>query len=455
MTLSLDGADIADLRSRVRGVVSRPTEPAYATAGFNLAVSRRPWAVIDPVDAADIAETLRYAADNSFTVAVHNSGHGASDIDGNSLLVRTSGFDRCEIDVTTRTARVGAGVRWQTVIDAAAPHGLAPLAGSAPAVGVMGYLTGAGIGPFVRTVGLSSDYIRSFEVVTGDGTIHQVTPETNAELFWGLRGGKGTLGIVTEVVIDLLPITEFYGGAIYFDGAAAADVYAAWLRLAADLPRSATTSIALLQLPAQPGVPPVLAGRTTVSVRLASLDDPGAAAALLDEVRAAGSVLLDAIGTLPYAAMGAVHADPVDPMPTFERSALLSEVSPELIAELLRQAGPDSGSPQVVVELRLLGGALADPPSVPSAFDHRGAAANVMVIGALVPPIADVVPAHAEGLIAALSPWATGGELPNFGTSTDPARLRRCYDQDTYAWLAALGAQHDPAGVLRVGAVAR
>ncbi|MCX0272984.1 hypothetical protein NLM24_20195 [Nocardia zapadnayensis] len=76
-------------------------------------------------------------------------------------------------------------------------------------------------------------------------------------------------------------------------------------------------------------------------------------------------------------------------------------------------------------------------------------------VGALVPPIADVVPAHAEGLIAALSPWATGGELPDFGTSTDPARLRRCYDQDTYAWLAALGAQHDPAGVLRVGAVAR
>lgn len=455
MTLSIDHADAADLRSRVRGVVSRPTDPGYVTTGFNVAVSRRPWAVIDPVDAADISQVLRYAAENSLRVAVHNTGHGGPDIDGNSLLIRTSGLDRLDIDVANRTARVGAGVRWQSVIDAAAPHGLAPLAGSAPGVGVIGYLTGGGIGPFVRSVGLSSDRIRSFDVVTGDGLIHHVTPESDADLFWGLRGGKGTLGVVSEVVIDLLPISEFYGGAAYFDGSSAAEVFAAWLRLAADLPRSASTSIALLQLPPLPGVPPELAGKMTVAVRFAGLDTPQASEALLAGVRSAGVAVLDGIGVLPYAAMTAVHADPVDPMPVAERGALLSELTPDLAIEILRHAGPGSGSPQAVVELRLLGGALADEPAVPSAFSHRGAAAHLSVIGALAGPGAEAVPAHADRLVSAVSRWATGGELINFGSSTDPERLRRCYDEDTYAWLAALGAQHDPAGVLDVGIVVR
>lgn len=113
---------------------------------------------------------------------------------------------------------MGAGARWQDVLDAATTHGLAPLCGSAPGVGVVGYLTGGGIGPLVRTVGLSSDHVRAFDVVTGEGTLLRATPEENADLFWGLRGGKATLGIVTAVEIALLPISEFYGGAVYFDG---------------------------------------------------------------------------------------------------------------------------------------------------------------------------------------------------------------------------------------------
>src|SRR5690606_18447476 len=133
-------------------------------------------------------------------------------------LVQTSAMKHCDVDRRARTARVGAGARWQDVIDAAAPHGLAPVAGSAPGVGVVGYLTGGGIGPLVRSVGLSSDHVRSFDVVTGEGRLFRATPHENADLFWGLRGGKATLGIVVGAEIDLLPIPEFYGGAVYFDG---------------------------------------------------------------------------------------------------------------------------------------------------------------------------------------------------------------------------------------------
>ena len=91
--------------------------------------------------------------------------HGAVGIGDETILVQTSAMKHCEIDVLNRTARVGAGARWQDVIAAAAPHGLAPLCGSSPSVGVVGFLTGGGIGPLVRTVGLSSDHVRAFDVV--------------------------------------------------------------------------------------------------------------------------------------------------------------------------------------------------------------------------------------------------------------------------------------------------
>ena len=92
------------------------------------------------------------------------------------------------------------------------PYGLAPLCGSAPGVGVIGYLTGGGVGPLVRSVGLSVDHVRAFDLVTGSWEVLHVTPDEHADLFWGARGGKSALGIVTEMEIDLLPIAEFYGG---------------------------------------------------------------------------------------------------------------------------------------------------------------------------------------------------------------------------------------------------
>ena len=150
-----------------------------------------------------------------------------------------------------------------------------------------------------------------------------MTPDEHADLFWGVRGGKSALGIVTEVEIDLLPIAEFYGGAVYFDGADAARVLHAWREWGQGLPESVNTSLAVQQLPPLPGVPEPLAGRLTVAVRYTALGDIAEARRLLEPMRAAATALMDTVGVLPYAAIGAVHADPVDPMPLHEDHALL------------------------------------------------------------------------------------------------------------------------------------
>jgi FAD binding domain len=405
---------------------------------------------------ADVAETVRFAGAAGLRVAVQRTGHGAVALDGDDvLLVHTGRLDECTVDAAARTARVGAGHVWQDVIDAATPHGLAPLVGSSPTVGVVGFLTGGGIGPFSRTYGLSSDHVRAFELVTGKGEILRVNPTDHPELFWGLRGGKGTLGIVTAVEIELLPLAGYYGGALYFDGADAPAVLDAWRTMCAGLPEHANTSLAILQLPPLPDVPPPLAGKMTVAVRFTSVASAAEAEALLAPVRAAAAAILDSVGEAPYAAIGSVHADPVDPMPTHEASGLLRELTSETVTALLAVAGPGSGSPQVIVELRLLGGALGREAEQRSAYCYRDAAFSVLAIGVLAPEIAAIVPGHAAGVIEAVDPWATGGTLPNFSPSADPAAIARAYDEDTVAWLGALADQHDPEGALRIGQVVR
>ncbi|KGI67407.1 FAD-binding oxidoreductase [Mycolicibacterium rufum] len=444
------------LRAHVTTHVALPGEPGYERCvPWNVAAAVTPAAVVLATTPEDVAGTVRFAAAHGFTVTVQATGHGAVGIGPRTILVQTSAMKHCTVDPRARTARVGAGARWQDVLDAATPHGLAPLCGSAPGVGVVGFLTGGGIGPLVRTVGASSDHVRGFEVVTGDGRLLRATPECNADLFWGLRGGKATLGIVTSVEIDLLPIAEFYGGALFFDGSDAAAVLRAWASWCVDLPETVNTSIAIQQLPPLPGVPEALAGRMTVAVRYTAVGDLAEGERLLAPMRAVASSLLDTVAVMAYAAIGAVHGDPVDPMPVTENQALLSSLPIEAVDALLAVAGPGSGSPQAIVELRMLGGALAREPRHRSAFCRRDAAFSLLTIGVAAPAIAATVVEHAGAVASAVAPWATGEQMPNFAPSYDPARPARVYTEDTLHWLAALADRYDPAGVLATGQVIR
>lgn len=133
------------------------------------------------------------------------------------------------------------------MIEAAAPYGLAPLCGSAPSVGAVGYTLGGGLGPIARTYGFAADHVRSLEVVTADGRTRIADAGTEPDLFWALRGGKGDFGVVTAMTIGLVPVASLYGGGIFYAGEDSARVlhsYRAWSR---DLPESTTTSVALLR----------------------------------------------------------------------------------------------------------------------------------------------------------------------------------------------------------------
>ena len=443
----------ASLQSELSGDLARPGDDLYLLAQpWDRSAASHPAAVVMATSAADVVAAVTFARANGLRVAVRATGHGAVPVGDDVLLVHTARMTELEINGTDRWARAGAGVLWQQVLDAACPAGLAPLCGSAPGVGVVGFLTGGGLGPFARTYGMSSDHVRAFDVVTGDGQLRHATSTEHEDLFWGLRGGKATLGIVTAVEFDLPELAEFYGGAVWFAGQDAARVLAAWRRMASHLPEQGTTSAAIMNLPPLPQLPPTIAGRQTVSIRFAWTADPEVGRRYLDEVRAAATPLIDGVRVMPYADLACIHADPVVPMPVRSCSALLDDLPEQGLAALIGAVG--ERGPHTIVELRALGGAIARPPRHRSAVCHRDAAYQLFLSGA---PTADanVISAHTQRVLAALAPWTRAGLMPNFAASDDPESIARCYDADTRHWLGALAEQYDPEHILHTGQVAR
>jgi hypothetical protein len=455
-----DDLTLAIFGQGLSGELHLPDDPAFLglATPWNVTqhASRSFRAVVAAASAIDVVRTVRFAAARGLRVAVQCTGHGAVPIAGDDvLLLSTAALNGVEIDVERATARIGSGAVWQDVLDAATPYGLAPICGSAPNVGVVGFLTGGGIGPFVRSHGLSSDYVRSFELVTGEGALLRVSAEEHPELFWGLRGGKATLGIVTAVEIELPRLASFHGGTLFFAGRDAPKVLHAWQRATVGIDEAISTSLAIMQLPPVPELPAPLAGQMTVAVRIASVGGPQAAGVFASKILCVARPVFGDLGELPYSALASLHMDPVDPMPALERSVVISDLSSDLMDALLAVAGPRSASALTMVELRLLGGALARPAGHADAFDHRGAAANLMVIGALVPEIAHLIGPQAGAVIDAAAPHASGGVLPNFEPSGEMRLNARAYGPETRRRLAALADHHDPAGTFAVGQVIR
>ena len=448
----MPSASITSAPTDIAGRLSLPGQPAYEnSAPWNRAVASRPAAVIQARRAQDVAAAVRYAADQHLRVAVRSSGHGAVPIDASTLLIHTGAMTDFSIDPARRVARMSAGVRWQPVLDAAARFGLAPICGSAPGIGVVGYLTGGGLGPLARTYGVSSDFVRAFEVVVGDGRILRATPTENEDLFWGLRGGKATLGIVTSVEMDLVWLDSVYGGALWFDAADSGPVLRAWRSMCDRLPDKGTTSAAVMRLPELDVLPAPIAGRQTLAIRFGWVGYPDCGEVFLRTVREAATPVLDDVKVRPYTQIGAVHGDPVAPSAVTQRSALLSELTDEAIDRLLESTSPEDNR-QNIVELRQLGGAIAAAPLHASAYSHRDAAYSVFIAGAAG---AAEVDRHAGHVLDGLAPWTYAGLLPNFSAGDDPAEIARCYDTETRHWLAELGDHYDPGHVLHTGQVVR
>ncbi|MGL3804628.1 FAD-binding oxidoreductase [Paeniglutamicibacter sp. R2-26] len=439
------GAD--DLRAQFQGAVFAPGDAGFEEAclGFNLAHTFRPDLAVLPESAADVAAAVRHAARTGLAVHVHSTGHGYPHQAHGGMLVNTSRMQSLSVDPARRRARAGAGVRWDSVIEQAAPHGLAPLNGSSPDVGVVGYTLGGGMGPMGRTFGFAADRVRRIQLVTADGSLLEVDAASEPELFWALRGGKCSVGIVTEIEFDLVEVPGLYAGAVFYAGDDAATVLHSYREWAPALPESTTTSIALLRLPDDESFPEPLRGRLSVHLRYVHVGGEEAGAALLEPMRRAALPLIDLVCAMPYAAIGSVHQDPSDPMPVWEGSLLLRGLDAGAIDALLGTAGPGNDVPLIMAEIRHLGGALSRGPEQANAVGGREAEFSLMVVGPYPTPLRQAVEAAGGAVLEALEPWAHGGTQINFqGFAATPEVVRRAWPEPTVERLRALKAAWDP-----------
>lgn len=448
MTPLQNQPDLALLRRRITGTVALPGEPGYELAlPWNRAVAVNPAAVVAVTDASDIAAVLQYATEYELRVAVHATGHSAAPLGPDTILIHTGRLQDCTVDADQRTAAVGAGVLASTLLNAGAPHGLAAILGSSGSVGVIGFLSGGGIGPLAATFGLSSDYIRSIDVVTGDGMIRHVTADTEPDLFWGLRGGRGTLGITTAVELQLHSLTSVYGGALHFGADDLPAMLRLWPRWSAGLSSQATTSAAIMRLPYVPGAAPASATPATLAIRFASTHSRQHSEKLLAPLRAAAIPIMDTIADLTIPELPRIHAEPDAPMPVYRDQLLLNDLPTTAVDTILAAIHNPEFLSISAIELRRLGGELAEPIGPPSAFSHRDAAYSISVGGPAAPGQTNLT-AAAQNLLTTLGPWSTGGTLANFLEPTNTTGLNAAYDPLTITRLRQLAARYDPSNTL-------
>ena len=440
--------------SPLAGHLLEPLSPAWEEelAPFNAAHVHAPVAAVAAESADDVRAAVQYAADHGLTVSVQATGHGASSPYAEGLMISTRRMTGVVVDPATRTARVEAGAKWRAVIDAAAPHGLAPLNGSSSDVGVVGYTVGGGLPVLGRAFGFSADHVRSLEVVTANGKLRHVDADHEPDLFWGLRGGKANLGLVTALTVDLFPVATLYGGGIFYAEEHIPTVLDGFREWTAGLPETCCTSVAVMRLPGFPDIPEPLRGRTLAHLRVADLGPAEEGEQLLRPMRALAPAVVDMVTEMPYAAVDAIHQDPDHPVPFYERGTLLRELTPDTLAALLDQVGPGVASPLLACELRHLGGALGRPAAVPNAVGGRDAAYSLFALAVLAGPGAEAGPDAADRLVASAAPWSTGQTVLNLhGRPGDEADRARAWDPETYRRLRELRRRYDPAGLIRAG----
>ncbi|WP_432143532.1 FAD-binding oxidoreductase [Streptomyces sp. bgisy084] len=471
---ALDPAALAALTARVRGTVLTPGDDGYDAerSGFQLARRHRPAVIVAARCAGDVVAAVRFAGAQGLPVAVQATGHGLSAVTDGGLLISTRRMAGVRVDAAAGTARVEAGVVWGQVVEAAAPHGLAPLNGSSPGVGVISYTLGGGVGVLARTYGFAADQVRSVDLVTADARLRHVTADSDPGLFRALLGGGHGMGVVTAMEFGLVPVARLYGGQLIFGGEQIDAALTAYLRWTETVPDELTSSVALIAYPDLPQLPESLRGRYLAHIRIAYTGSAAEGERLMAPLRAVGPRVSDDLREMPYAESHTIHRDPADPHAYDGDNALLSGLDAAALRRLAALTGP-AAPDMCVVQLNHLGGAMATGGGTMAGggaragtVGHRDARYALRVLSPLPTAMEDgsggdgadaalaaVRALHAEAL-AAVAPWRLGRSvnflLGGHGDRPDAEEVARSvHDTDAHHRLTGLKARHDPANLFR------
>ncbi len=450
----MDAADM--LGDILAGQLIRPGDPDYdrARTVFNAMIDRRPAAIARCETVADVAAAVAFARENGLAIAVRSGGHSVAGLgvcDG-GIVVDLGPMKRIEVDPVARTARAGGGVLWGELDAATQAYGLHTPGGRVTTTGIGGFTTGGGYGWTSSKHGLACDNLLSAQVVLADGRVVAASERENEDLFWGIRGGGGNFGIVTEFEFRLheLGPTVLAGLALWpLDRAD--EVARGWRDCMDAAPDELSSACVVVTAPPEDFVPERLRGRTVLGVAALYVGDPEDGAAAVQPIRDLAPEA-DLIGPMPYTAFQAA-LDPLAPpgLRSYWRGEYMDSLPDAAIDTFLEHAPAlaEAAAPFSQAVVFRIGQGVTAVPEGATAFSHRDAAYLFHPISAWGSAEDDerVIAAN-RAFAAAMRPYGTGGAYLNFTPEAD--RVRDAYGAETYARLVALKDEYDPENLFRL-----
>jgi len=410
---------------------------------FNVLLDQQPAGIALPQSADDVVAIVRAAAADGKRVAAQCTGHAAKPIGPltDTVLMKTTGLGGAQIDRERRSARVGAGARWSDLVPAASEMGLAALHGSAPDIGIGGYTLGGGVGFYARKHGIACNRVTAIELVTADGELRRVDADGDPDLFWALRGGGGSFGVVTALEFDLLELPAIFAGALFFPMERASDILHAWREWTATVPEEVTSVGRLMNFPPIPEIPEPLRGQSFTVIEAIHCGPESEAGEVLAPLRGLGP-LMDTIAEQPPAGIADLHMDPPEPSPYASDSLLLGDLPAEAIDAYVAAAGPGSGSQLISTEIRHCGGALGRPAEGGGALSQLPGSFLAFGVG-IVPVPEALAPTQAwiAAFVEALAPYDSGRYL-NF--CDEPFEMSQAFPEETVKRLCQVKERIDP-----------
>jgi len=436
----------------IAGHVATPSDSDWdeARLAWNLAADQRPEAVAFVESADDVAKTVRFAAESDLRVAGQGTGHGAFGLAGSlegAILIKTERMRGIEVDPDAQTARVEAGVLVAELSGAAGAHGLSSMPGSSPDVGVTGYTLGGGLSWLGRRYGFACNRVGAIELVMADGEQRTVDAENEPDLFWALRGGGGGYAIVTALRLNLLPIAEIYAGALVFPAELGAEAVRAYRDWAASVSDDVTSVVRFVTPPPIPDVPEPIRGRPLLTIDGACIGTQAGGEAIVAPLRELGETIMDTWGQIPAEGLCRIHMDPENPVPGLGEGLTIRELPDEAIEAFASLAGPDSGSPMLLSELRHIGGALGRPDPGGGALTHLESEFVMYSVGMpMTPELGAAIPQYLAKIEQTMQPWAGEGSYYNF--TERPCDADAILPADVCTRLAEVKRKWDPEAMI-------
>jgi len=438
------------LANDIKGRIITPDDTDYdqARSVFMGAIDRRPAMVVRAADASDVSRVIALARETGTELAVRSGGHSPAghSVSEGGIVLDLSALRGLEIDAERRTAWAETGLTAAEYTAAAGEHGLATGFGDAGSVGLGGITLSGGVGFLVRKHGMTIDALLAADVVTADGGLLRVDAEHHPDLFWAIRGGGGNFGVATRLQFRLHEVDTIVGGMLLLP--ASPDVLAAFIAEAEAAPEELSTVANVMPAPPLPFLALEHHGRLVVMAMLAYAGDVEAGERALAPFRALATPLADLLRPMPYPEMYPPADESYRPV-AVARSSFAERIAPRT-AESILSSLERSTAATPVVQLRVLGGAMARVPADATAFAHRDRRimANVVAMYAR----AEECPEHeawVTGLVSELSQGDPAGYV-GFLADEGEERVRAAYPGATWERLAEIKAAYDPENVFRL-----